>query len=156
MELELRYCVIRHDSKSLCSRLDRFLSCLESHPLTRVPSSSRGSSVYSRHKCCICCPSSVSCVSKYCSRSTSLKPASEHNLDNFWSYDICSNFSSYSCRSFLHCCSLVKCSAIERSVGISIFAKCWCAAIFVDPELIRRNHCAEKQFDGFMATIEVY
>ena len=34
---------------------------------------------------------------KYCPISTSLKPASEHNLDNFRSADKCSNFRSYSC-----------------------------------------------------------
>ena len=29
-ELELQRCMVRHDSKLLCSRLDRSLSCLES------------------------------------------------------------------------------------------------------------------------------
>ena len=30
---------------------------------------------------------------------------------------------------------------------------CYCS---FDTELIRRNHCADKQLDGFMATVEVY
>ena len=58
---------------------------------------------------------------------TSFKPASEQSLDNFWSSDNCSNFRSYSCTRFLRCCALVEFSAIERSVGSSIFSK-WSGA----------------------------
>ena len=96
------------------SKTGPILVFLRIHPFARVFLLYRGI-VCSRHKCCICCPSSVSSVQKYCSRSTSFKLASEHNLDNFWSSDHCSNFRSYSCRRFLHCCSLVEFSASERT-----------------------------------------
>ena len=114
------------------------------HPLARVFFLLRGI-VYSRHKCCICGPSSVSGVKKYL---------------------------SYSCTRFLRCCASVEFSAIERSIGISIFSKCLGAASFLgalgslgtwlhksfpcseDTELIRRIHLAEKQLDVFMTTIE--
>ena len=56
---------------------------LRIQPLARVLSSFRGI-VYSRHKWCICCPSSASSVMKNCTLSTVFKPASEHSLDNFW------------------------------------------------------------------------
>ena len=36
-ELELQHCFVRDDSKSLCSRLDRFLSCFESILLHESP-----------------------------------------------------------------------------------------------------------------------
>ena len=99
------------------------------HQICGSPFSFR-SSVYSRHKCCICCPSPVSRVWKYCSRSASFKPASEYNLDNFWPSDNCLNFRSYSCRKFHHCRSLVECSTLERTAGISTFSKCRGAASF--------------------------
>ena len=50
--------------------------------------------VHSRHKCCISCLSSVSSVKKYCPISTIFKPASEHSLDSFWSWDNCSKLRS--------------------------------------------------------------
>ena len=75
--LELQYYIFRHDSKPFMFKTGPMLGLLRIHPLTRVSFSLR-SSVCSRHKCCICCPSSVSRV--YCSRSKSFKPASEHNF----------------------------------------------------------------------------
>ena len=86
-----------------------FLVFLEIHPLIRVPFSFRGI-VNSRHRCCICCPSSVSWVLKCRRVSTSFKPAKENSLDNFWSSDKCSNFRSYSCTRFPRCCALVEVS----------------------------------------------
>ena len=94
-----------------------FLVFLRIHPLTRVFFSFRGI-VCSRHRCCICCPSSVSSVKKYCPLSTILKPASERSLDNFWSLDYCSNLRSQSCTRFPCCCLLV-----WGAAGISIVSK---------------------------------
>ena len=84
---------------------------------------SHRSIVYSRHKCCILCPSSVSSEKKFCPVPTSFKPASEHSLDNFWSSDIFSNLRSWSCTKFHRYCSLVREPAIEGPVGISIVSK---------------------------------
>ena len=103
-------------------KIGPILVLLRSHPLTRVPFSLRDS----RHKCCICCPSSIARVWVLIQQSSN----PHHDLDNFWSFDTCSKFRSYSCRRFLHCCSLVEFSASEWTVGISTFAKCSGAAGF--------------------------
>ena len=151
MELELQHCVVSHDSKLSMFKTGPILVLLRIHPLTRVPFSLRGS-VYSRHNCCICRPSSVSRVQKNCSRSTSFRPASEHNLDNFWSSDSCSNFRSYSFPHFPNS-EVLQLSPEPNTLGYFVAYICYCS---VDTELISRNHCVEKQLDGFIATIEVY
>ena len=115
--------------QTLMFKTGPILVFLRIHLLKRVSLSFRGI-VYSRHKCGICCPSSVSRVQKYCPFPTSFKPASEHRLNNFWSSDNCSNFRSYSCTRFLRCCALVKVSSAEGRVGISIVSKWSGAASF--------------------------
>ena len=92
---ELQYCVDLHGDKHM-SKTGPILVFLRIHPFTRVFFSHRGT-VYSRHKCGILSPSSVSSVKRYCPHSTILKPASEHSLDNFWSSDNCSNLRLLSC-----------------------------------------------------------
>ena len=82
MEFELRYCSIILIATFFMFKTGPILVFLRIHPLIRVSSSLRGS-VYSRNKCCICCPSSVSRVFKYTPFSASFKPASEHYLDIF-------------------------------------------------------------------------
>ena len=126
-EFELRYCIDHRDRKLLCLRLGRFSYSWESILSSHESSFSFRGIVYSRHRCFICCPSSVSRVWKYCPVSTSFKPASEHNLDNFWSFDNGSNFRVYSCTKFLRCSALVWVSSVEGPVGISIFSK-WSGA----------------------------
>ena len=105
---------------------------LRIQPLARVLGSFRGS-VYSRHKCTIPLgASAVSSVMKYCPLSTVFKPASEHNLGNFWLSDSRSNFCSYSCNKFHRRCSLVRGPAVGDSVRISIVSKVSCASGFPD------------------------
>ena len=128
MELELQHCVVHHDSK-LCSRLDRFLSCFE-------PILSHGSPFHCEALCIlgISVASVVLLLFQENRRIVLVRQASnphrEHNLENFWSSDHCSNFRSYSCTRSHHCCALVECSALERTGGISTFSKSSGAAGF--------------------------
>ena len=95
---------------------DRTDSCiLEIHPFDRVVFSFRNI-VYSRHKCCISCPSSVSSVKEYCPFSTIFKPASKHSLDNFWSSDNNSNLRSQS-RTRFHPLLFVGMGSSNRRAG---------------------------------------
>ena len=68
-----KYCIDHHDCKLLCSRLGRISYSCESVLFIQVALSFRGM-VYSRHKCCISCPFSVTRAQKYCPFSTSSNP----------------------------------------------------------------------------------
>ena len=71
LDSELQHCIDLHDGKHLCPWLCRFSYFLRIHPFARVFFSFRGI-VYSRHKCCISCPSFVRREKKYCPVSTEL------------------------------------------------------------------------------------
>ena len=126
MEPELQYCIDHGDSKLLCSKLDRF-------SILANPSSHTSQLLISRHR--VISALMLHLLSffwkKECRKIVlfrqASKPASEHNLDNFWSSDSCSNFRSYSCTKFPRCCALVCVSATEGRVGISIVSK-WSGA----------------------------
>ena len=119
MVFELRSCIDHHDSKLFMFKTGPILVFLWIHRFIRIAFSFRGS-VYSHHKCCICCPSSESRKKKCCPCSASFKPVSENSLNNFWSSDNCSIFRSYSCTRLSRCCALAESSAKKRLVGIFI------------------------------------
>ena len=63
------------------------------HPFAQFSSSSRGSA-YSRHKDLVFRSSDDGRTRKSCPTSTKFKPASEHNLESFWSSGSLSNLCS--------------------------------------------------------------
>ena len=75
------------------------LTLLWIHPFIRVSSWSRGI-VCSRHKDWFHSPLDDGRAQKICPIPTTLKPASEQSLDNFWSSDNFSNRCPYSCNRF--------------------------------------------------------
>ena len=146
--------------QTFMSKTCPILVFLRIHPLVRVFFSFPGI-VYSRNKCCICSPSCVSREEKYCLVSTSFKP--HQNI--VWIISgllTCVRiFARILAPSFTRCCALVEISAIERSVGISIFSKWLGASRFPeappsDTPLHSQKSPCEKQLDVYMTTIEVY
>ena len=73
---------------------------LQIHPFAQFSSSSSRGSAYSRHKDRIFGSYGDGRALKNCPTSTKFKPASEHNLDSFWSSGSLSNLCSKSCKRF--------------------------------------------------------
>ena len=164
MELGLQHCIVRHDSKPLCSRLDRLLCCFESIL-------SHGPPFHCEAACTL--GTSVAPVVLLLfqeKRSIVLvQQASNPHQNTIWIISglltIARFFCLYSCRRFPQCSSLVEFFALEGTVGISTFSRCSGAAGFPGA-LIRLGtsshesaiapNCAEKQLDVFIVTIEMY
>ena len=137
IEPELQYCVFRCDCK-LLSKTGPNRTLLWIHPLIRVPSWSRGIE-NSRHKGWF--PTSLGDwrAKKKCPISTSVKPALEHSVDNFWSSGNFSNRCSYSCSKFPCCSSLACVSARGGCVRISTLSS-WPGALVVTTALWPTGH----------------